>query len=89
MIPLAAAGVLLDELNGRGNRRNNLRSTATVSDDGYSFSCIIDGMIPACSVKHRPVEFLHSREFDVARVGNSADCGYKDGCCPLKCNPGL
>ena len=89
MIPLTAAGVLLDELDGRGNRRNDLCSTATISDDGHSFSCIVDGMIPTRSVKHRPMELLHSGEFDIARVGNSADRGYKDGCCSLKCNPSL
>lgn len=89
MVPLTAAGVLFDEADGRGNRRNDLRGTAAIPDDRHSFSLIIDGVIPARGVKYWPVELLHSREFDVTWGGEGANRGHKDGCCSFKIDPSL
>ena len=89
MVPLSAAGVLLNETDLGGNGWNDLCGAATISDNGNSLVGIVNRMVPACCVEHRTAKLFHTREFDVPGEGDCTDGGDKHGGRSLKLDPSL
>lgn len=79
VIPLSASGILLDVCHIFNDGGNHLSRTASISDNSHPLSPIVVVMIPTSGVKDFPLEFFHTGELDVARLGDAAYCRDKNG----------
>lgn len=60
---------------------HNLSRTASVADEGHSFSAIIVTLVPPRCMKYRSLEFLNTRELGFSRFSDTSDgrneyCGF-------------
>lgn len=66
VVPLCAASILLHDGGVLQDRGHDLSGTATIPNDGHTFTAVVVVMVPPGCMEDLALEFVHARKFGVS-----------------------